>query len=151
MFALYLRWVGFGILLWVLVLLKLPPAQAESPALCTALLSPSVCYQRYLQAIQHAVRLEDLHAFLSVERVQFLQKGLASAKAAGADPAQIEQITLQTLQRGASTPGRIREQRFEHEASLLVDRPGVTVEVRLVIEGGAWRIADERFRPTPRF
>lgn len=151
MLPLYLRWVGFGILIWVLVLLNLPPAQAASPAPCTALLSPSVCYQRYLQAIHHAVRLEDLHAFLSVERVQFLQKGLASAKAAGADPAQIEQITLQTLQRGASAPDRIREQRFEHEASLLVDRPGVTVEVRLVIEGGAWRIADERFRPTPRF
>lgn len=151
MFAPSLRWVGFGILLWVLVLLHAPLVQAASPAPCTALLSPSVCYQRYLQAIQQAARLEDLHAFLSVERVQFLQKGLANAKAAGADPAQIELITLQTLQRGASNPDRIREHRFEREASLLVDRPGVTVEVRLVIEGGAWRIADERFRATPRF
>lgn len=151
MFALSLRWVGFGFLLWVVVLLNAPLAHAANPAPCTALLSPSVCYQRYLHAIQQATRLEDLHGFLSIERVHFLQKGLANAKAAGADPAQISQTTLQTLQRGASAPGRIREQRFEREASLLVDRPGVTVEVRLVIEGGAWRIADERFRATPRF
>lgn len=148
---LHLRWVTLGIQLWILLILFSPHASAAETLPCTAILSPSACYQRYLEAIQRATRLQDLHVFLSAERVQFLEKGLASAKAAGADAAQIEHVTLETLQRGASTPDRIREQRFDREASLLVDRPGVTVEVRLVIEGGTWRIADERFRATPRF
>lgn len=143
------HWVIFGILLWVVMILRCPAA--AEPAACTALLSPRVCYQRYLETIQRAAQLRELHVFLTAERVQLLERGLANAKAAGADTAQIEQATLELLQRGAGPPDRIREQRFEHEASLLVDRPGVTVEVRLVIEGGSWRIADERFRATPRF
>jgi hypothetical protein len=150
MIDLQVRWVSLGLLLWILLILS-PLAHAQAPASCTALLSPSTCYQRYLLAIQQAVRLQELHPFLSNGRVQFLEKGLANAKAAGADPVQIEQVTLQTLQRAARTPNRIREQRFEREASLLVDRTGVTVEVRLVIEAGTWRIADERFRAAPRF
>lgn len=124
---------------------------AEPPTACSALLSPGVCYQRYLQQIARVTRLADLHAFLTSERVQLLERGLARAREAGIDAAQIEQTTLQLLQRGVGTPGRIREQRFAHEASLWVDRPGLTVEVRLVIEDSSWRIADERFRETPRF
>lgn len=150
MLARPVHWVIVGILLWVVMILRCPVATAE-PAACTALLSPSVCYQRYLQTIRRAAQLRELHVFLTAERVQVLERGLANAKAAGADAAQIEQATLELLQQGAGPPDRIREQRFEHEASLLVDRPGVTVEVRLVIEGGCWRIADERFRATPRF
>lgn len=124
---------------------------AEPPTACSALLSPGVCYQRYLQQIARATRLADLHAFLTAERVQLLERGLARAREAGIDAAQIEQTTLQLLQRGVGTPGRIREQRFAHEASLWIDRPGLTVEVRLVIEDNRWRIADERFRETPQF
>lgn len=150
MLARPVHWVIVGILLWVVMILRYPVAAAE-PAACTALLSPSVCYQRYLETIQRAAQLRELHVFLTAERVQLLERSLANAKAAGADAAQIEQATLELLQQGAGPPDRIREQRFESEASLLVDRPGVTVEVRLVIEGGSWRIADERFRATPRF
>ena len=126
-------------------------AAAADVSACTAVISPRACYERYLQAIQRATELRTLHVFLTADRVQMLEQGLATAKAAGRDPHQIEQATLQLLQQGASTPDRIREQRFAREASLLVERPGVTVEVRLVIEAGGWRIADERFRPAPRF
>lgn len=134
-----------------LALLSCAEAPASDVSVCTAVLSPRACYERYLQAIQRATELRALHVFLTADRVQVLEQGLATAKAAGRDPHQIEQATLQLLQQGASAPDRIREQRFAREASLLVERPGVTVEVRLVIEAGAWRIADERFRPTPRF
>lgn len=134
-----------------LALMYCVEAPASDISACTAVLSPRACYERYLQAIQRATELRELHAFLTSDRVQMLEQGLATAKAAGRDPHQIEQATLQLLQQGASTPDRIREQRFALEASLLVERPGVTVEVRLVIEAGGWRIADERFRPTPRF
>ena len=133
------------------VLLLSVDAAASDAAVCTPVFSPRACYEQYLAAIQRATELRELHAFLTSERVQMLEQGLATAKAAGRDPRQIEQATLQLLQQGAGPPDRIREQRFAREASLLVERPGVTVEVRLVIETGGWRIADERFRPTPRF
>lgn len=126
-------------------------ATATDASVCAPVFSPRSCYERYLQAIQRATELRELHPFLTSDRVQMLERGLATAKSAGRDPRQIEQATLQLLQQGAGPPDRIREQRFAREASLLVDRPGVTVEVRLVIEAGGWRIADERFRPTPRF
>lgn len=118
---------------------------------CTPIFSPRACYEKYLQTIQHATALRELHPFLTTDRVQILEKGLATAKSAGRDPRQIEQATLQLLQQASGPPDRIREQRFAREASLLVERPGVTVEVRLVIEAGGWRIADERFRQTPQF
>lgn len=143
--------VIFGILLWVVMIVLCPMAAATEPGSCTALLRPTVCYDRYLETIRRAAQLRELHVFLTAERVQLLERGLANAKAAGADTLRIEQATLQHLQRGAGPPDRVREQRFEHDASLLVDRPGVTIEVRLVIEGGSWRIADEHFRATPRF
>jgi hypothetical protein len=152
-----LRWVALGALLWAvlvsfaLMILNPSRANATPTTSCAALLKPSVCYQRYLQAIQEAARLKDLHAFLSTERVSLLQKGLAGAEAAGADPVQIEQLTLQTLQREARPPDRIVEHRFDRDAILLVHRVGVTVEVRLVIEDETWRISDERFRATPHF
>lgn len=140
-----------GIALCAATLLSPVRSVAADAATCTALLTARTCYERYLQAIQHAVALRDLHPYLTAERVQLLERGLANAKAEGGDPLQIERVTLQLLQQGASAPSRIREQRFAREASLLVERPGITVEVRLVIEAGTWRIADERFRPTPTF
>lgn len=135
---------GFALLLSV-------DAAASESTVCTPIFSPRACYERYLQTIQHATALRELHPFLTSDRVQILEKGLATAKSAGRDPRQIEQATLQLLQQAAGPPDRIREQRFAREASLLVERPGVTVEVRLVIEAGGWRIADERFRAKPRF
>jgi hypothetical protein len=130
-------------------LLSVDVAAAEG-TVCTPIFSPRACYEKYLQTIQHATALRELHPFLTADRVQILEKGLATAKSAGRDPRQIEQVTLQLLQQASGPPDRIREQRFAREASLLVERPGVTVEVRLVIEAGGWRIADERFRQTPQ-
>ena len=125
--------------------------EATEGTVCTPIFSPRACYEKYLQTIQHATALRELHPFLTADRVQILEKGLATAKSAGRDPRQIEHATLQLLQQASGPPDRIREQRFAREASLLVERPGVTVEVRLVIEAGGWRIADERFRQTPQF
>jgi hypothetical protein len=141
-----------GALVFAMATTMAPLAMAtDSVVPCTTLLTPRACYERYLQSVQQADRLGELYPFLTDDRVQTLERALAGAKNAGVDPAQVEQMTLDLLKRGASSPDRIRERRYEREASLVVDRPGITVEVRLVIENGSWRIADERFREAPRF
>lgn len=113
--------------------------------------SPQACYERYLQAIPKATQLRDLYAFLSSDRVRQLERGLAAAQAKGVDPRQIERETLTMLRQGSSRPERIREHRYEREASLRVERADVITDVRLMIEDGQWRIADERVRVNPRF
>jgi hypothetical protein len=56
-----------GIALCAATLLSLVRSVAADAATCTALLTPRTCYERYLQAIQHAVALRDLHPYLSRE------------------------------------------------------------------------------------
>ena len=124
--------------------------EADPPP-CSPPQSPQACYVRYLQAIPKAMQLRDLYAFLSSERVRQLEQSLAAAQAKGIDPRQIERETLTMLRQSSTRPERIREHRYEREASLRVERADVIMDVRLMIEDGRWRIADERVRVTPRF
>ena len=117
---------------------------------CPSVITPSGCYRLYLDAIQRASTLDELHPFLTAERVKVLTESLARARARGVASAQIERATLEMLKRGAAPVARIRAQTFEGEASLWVERSEVTVEVRLILERGGWRIAEERFRSTPQ-
>lgn len=122
-----------------------------APPPCSPPQSPQACYEGYLKAISKAMQLRDLYAFLSSERVRQLEQSLAAAQAKGIDPRQIERETLTMLRQGATRPERIREHRYEREASLRVERADVVMDVRLMIEDGRWRIADERVRVAPRF
>ncbi|MBL8269415.1 hypothetical protein [Steroidobacter sp.] len=121
------------------------------PLPCSPPQSPQACYERYLQAIPKATQLRDLYMFLSSDRVRQLERGLAVAQAKGVDPRQIERETLTMLRQGSSRPERIRVHRYEREAGLRVERADVITDVRLMIEDGQWRIADERVRANPRF
>jgi hypothetical protein len=120
------------------------PVDAAEAAACAPPLTASACYERYLDALQHATHLADLHPFLTSERVQLLMQGLARAREAGVDPAKIERVTLALLKREADGPVAITEERDAQGTSLAVQRTSALIKVRLVLEQGAWRIADEQ-------
>src|SRR5688572_28071674 len=100
-----------------------------NPPPCSPPQSPQACYERYLQAIPKATQLRDLYAFLSSDRVRQLERSLATAQAKGIDPRQIERETLTMLQQGSTRPERIREHRYEREASLRVERADIIMDV----------------------
>lgn len=130
-------------LAWLAAALGTAAVSAETAA-CSAPMTASACYERYLEALQSATSLTALHPFLSSDRVRVLSDGLEQARHAGIDPGKIERVTLAILRRSTEKPLHIAEERTAEGVRLAVKRPSAVVHVRFVLERGTWRIADEQ-------
>jgi hypothetical protein len=113
--------------------------------------SPLETYQQYLETVSKATSLREVFPYLTSERIQTLERGLQKAADQGVDPAKVETFTLDLLKTGAQGKARFREIVIEEEASVVVERKDVTVEVLMVLSEGAWKIADERMLRIPNF
>ncbi|MGI9304636.1 MAG: hypothetical protein ACR2RB_18310 [Gammaproteobacteria bacterium] len=129
-------------LLGVLVCLSSPCADADSP---------QETYEQYLATVIKATRLRDVFPYLTRERIETIEFGLKKAADQGVDPVQVENFTLGLLKTGAKDKARFRELVIEEDASVVVERKDVTVEVLMVLVDGSWKIADERMVRIPNF
>jgi hypothetical protein len=113
--------------------------------------SPQETYEHYLSAVSSAKRLNEIFPYLTDKRIQTIEQGLQKAADQGVDPVAVESFTLDLLKTGAQEKAQFRELVIEEEASVVVERAEVTVEVLMVLEEDGWKIADERMLKIPNF